>query len=294
MHAITCTIAAATLTVITTTAAAEKTDAQDGVERVATGFRFTEGPVAVGETAILFTDIPNEKIMRYHIATGEVTTERDHSGRSNGLMFDREGRLVMCEGGSRKLTRREADGTITTLAHRFGDKLLNSPNDLTLDDAGGIYFTDPRYGNRDDMQLDVEAVYYLPPGGGALKQVIRDRVRPNGIMLAPNGKTLYVVDNGAKTVWAYDVKGPGQLDNARLLAEMDSGGDGMTVDTDGRLYVTGRGRIWVFDPSGKLLRHIDVPESPANCTFGGPDRQWLYITARKSLYRIKLDARGAR
>lgn len=265
------------------------------VERVATGYRFTEGPAEGPDGAIYFTDTPNNQIIRFDPATGESATFREDSGRANGLMFDAQGRLLACEGaaegGRRRLSRTEAAGTITTLADAWEGEPLNSPNDLDIDAAGGIYFTDPRYGNRDDMMLDVEAVYYLA-ADGTLTRVIDDLVRPNGLILSPDEKTLYVADNAARKLFAYDVTAPGKLENPRPFSRMGPGHgggcDGMTVDALGRVYATGDEGVYVFNPDGTQAALIATPERPSNCTLGH-DGRTLYITARTSLYRVVLD-----
>ncbi|MDJ0521273.1 MAG: SMP-30/gluconolactonase/LRE family protein [Planctomycetota bacterium] len=264
-------------------------------ERVATGYRFTEGPAADATGNVFFTDIPNERILRLDIKTGKVSVFREESGRANGLQVDAEGRLVACEGGRRRLVRIGSKKT-EILAERFGTKRLNSPNDVTLDQAGGIWFTDPRYGKQDDRELDVMAVYYLPPGG-KLRQVIADLPRPNGIILSADAKTLYVAANRRKLIMAYDVAKPGTVANGRVFARLDPDGrggpDGLSLDERGNLYCAGQGHVWIWSSSGKRLHKLKVPESPTNVTFGGAERRTLYVTARTSLYRVETGVRGA-
>ncbi len=265
------------------------------VEQVATGYLFTEGPATGPDGAIYFTDIPNQHILRFDADTGEATTFREDSGRANGLMFDPEGRLIACEGaadgGKRRLSRTEPDGSLTGLADQWQARRLNSPNDLDIDKHGGVYFTDPRYGKRADMQMDIEAVFYLAPDG-TLTRVIHNLQRPNGIILSPDEKILYVADNAAKEIIAYDVVDPGKPVNPRQFSDMgpDLGGgcDGMTVDAHGRLYATGDEGVYIFNPDGSQAGLVPVPERPSNCTFAN-DGQTLYITARTSLYRIMLN-----
>jgi len=263
-------------------------------EQVSTGYRFTEGPAQGPDGAIYFTDIPNKRIHRFDPESNETAVYREDSGRANGLMFDAKGRLVACEGanegGARRVSRTEPDGEITTLANRFQDVPFNSPNDLDIDKQGGIYFTDPRYGNRDDMAMETEAVYYLSPEG-ELSCVIDDLVRPNGLILSHDEKTLYVADNGGRMLFAYDLDEPGKPTNARRFSEMGEGlggaCDGMSVDAHERVYATGDEGVYVFNPDGTLDRLIATPERPSNCTIADEGRT-LYVTARTSLYRVVL------
>lgn len=266
------------------------------VKKLHDGFAFTEGPARGPDGKIYFTDIPNERIHVYDPATGELGIFREETGRANGLMFAPSGALYACEGGNRRLTRQFGD-QIETLADTYEEKKLNSPNDIAMDGKGGVYFTDPRYGSRDDMELDVEGVYHLPRRG-KLKRVVDDLVRPNGLILSLDKRILYVVDNGAKTIWAYDVESDGSLSGGRKFADMDlearGGGDGMTIDQRGNIYCAGQGHIWIWNPKGDVVAKIAVPESPANCTFGGPDGKTLCITARTGVYSIKLNVVGGR
>ncbi len=258
------------------------------VRKVAGGFRFTEGPAEARDGRIFFSDIPNEKIHIFDPATGEVSTAVAGSGRANGLMFAPSGALLICEGGNRQLTRKLGDAK-TVLADRFRGKRLNSPNDVVLDGKGGIYFTDPRYGDRSDLELQVEGVYYLPRGG-ELQRVIDDMIRPNGLIFSPDKSILYVADNGAGTVSAYRVKEDGALEKMQKIADMAV--DGMTMDVLGNLYCSGGPRVVVFAPDGEQRVVIPVPEGTANCTFGGPEHKTLFITAREGLYAIDLAVPG--
>lgn len=262
-------------------------DAQ--VKKLAGGFQFTEGPAwSMREKALYFSDIPAAQIVRW--ANDKAAVANKESGSSNGLMFDRDGLLVRCEHGGRRVSRGEPTQPGKTLAERHEGRRLNSPNDLWIDTSGGIYFTDPRYGGRDDLELDKEAVYYLT-ADGALTRIIDDLVRPNGIALSPDGKRLYVVDNGDNKLYRYAVTGPGKVGKGELIAGV-IGPDGMTVDQDGRLYITAVYGVWVLDANGNWLGLIETPEQPANCTFGGEDWSTLFITARTSLYAVPTRTRG--
>ncbi|HSW45183.1 MAG TPA: SMP-30/gluconolactonase/LRE family protein [Phycisphaerae bacterium] len=257
--------------------------------KLAGGFQFIEGPAwDFKRSALYFSDIPPARIIRY--ADGEATVALEASGKSNGLMFDREAKLVACEGGSRRISRGEPGRLGEEIAGRWDGKRFNSPNDLWLDAAGGLYFTDPRYGSREGLEQDKEAVYYVA-ADGTVKRVIDDLVRPNGIAMSPDGKTLYVVDNGADHLWRYAIEGTGVLCKGERIAFVEHP-DGMTVDAEGRLHITSRQGISVFDAGGKWIGRLPVPEVPANCTFGGPGNRTLFITARTSLYAVETLTRG--
>ena len=261
----------------------------DNVTLLAGGFKFVEGPTwDAGRKALYSSDIPAAAIVRY--GDGKARVANDRSGQSNGLMMDKDGMLVACEHEGRRLSRAVPGQPGRDVITHYQGKRLNSPNDLWLDQAGGIYFTDPRYGPRDDLELDTEAVYYVS-GEGKLTRIIDDLVRPNGIALSPDGKTLYVADNGGHSLHRYPVPGPGKIGRGERIANV-SGPDGMTVDARGRLYVTCAGGVWVLGADGKWLGMIATPERPANCTFGGPGQRTLFITARTGLYGIETLTRG--
>ena len=259
------------------------------VKKLAGDFKFVEGPAWDPKTeALYFSDIPPSRIIRY--AAGRTTVVNADSGESNGLMFDKAGKLIACEGGRRRISKAAPGERGEELASQYEGKKLNSPNDLWLDAAGGLYFTDPRYGRRDDLEQDKEAVYYVA-ADGKVTRIIDDLVRPNGIGLSPDGRYLYVVDNGADTLHRYSVMAPGKIAGGSRIAFV-TGPDGMSVDAEGRLYVTCAGGVWVFDGDGKWLGMIATPEQPANCTFGGAGWGTLFITARTSLYAIETRTRG--
>jgi len=259
------------------------------VKKLAGDFEFTEGPAWDSKNKVLyFSNIPEAQIVAY--ANDKAEVANGASGQSNGLMFDKQNRLVRCEGGARRMSRGAPGEPGETIVDQFKGKKLNSPNDLWIDEAGGCYFTDPRYGKRDNLEQDKEAVYYVS-AAGEITRIIDDLVRPNGIALSPDGKHLYVVDNGANSLHRYRVRKPGEIGKGERIAWV-GGPDGMAVDVDGRLYVTGEGGVWVLDANGKWLGLIETPEQPANCTFGGKDLRTLFITARTSLYRIDTATKG--
>jgi sugar lactone lactonase YvrE len=273
-------------------------DAQPEV--VSTGqFKFTEGPALAPDGSIYFTDIPNNAIFRYSPRDGDTHRFDDRSGGANGLMFHGNV-LIQCRGGDRTLyaepispaAGRAAEGG-NVLAKKFEDQRLNSPNDLTISDDG-IYFTDPRYGNRDNMEMDVEGVYFVSHGPADQQTVVRvidDLVKPNGIGISNDQQTLYVNDNGGKKVWAYPILGPGELGEGRVLYDTAEyrGPDGMTVGPRGRIYTTMYGQgVLILSPEGEKLGFLETGPQTTNCVFGA-DGRTLYVTAEKALKRIVLN-----
>ncbi len=264
------------------------------------GFKFTEGPALAPDGRIFFSDIPNNRIHVYDPAAGKVAVHRENTGGANGLMFGADGALLACEGRNRQVTRQEGD-SITVIVAAIGGKRLNSPNDLDLDRKGGIYFTDPMF-SKNSPELDKQGVYHVAgpklTAQSTVTRVIDDLVTPNGVILSLDGKTLYVSASSANRVHAYDVQPDGTVKNGRVFATMDPaakrGGDGMTLDERGNLYVTAQQYVWVFSPTGESIGKIEVPESPANCVFGAKGTKTLYITARTGFYKINLNVDGAR
>ena len=265
-------------------------------EQIATGFQFTEGPVWHPDGYLLFSDIPGHRIMKW-TPDGQTETFREPSGGSNGLTCDRQGRLIACEYRNRQVSRTEPDGTVTTLASAYQGKRLNSPNDVVVKSDGSLYFTDPFYGFPADQkrELDFQGVYRIAPDGG-LTLLVSDFEVPNGLAFSPDETVLYIDDSRRRHVRAFDVLADGTLANGHLFVDMaiDAPGvpDGMKVDTQGNLYVTGGGGIWVISPTGAHIGTIVTPELPANCAFGDSDHQTLYITARTSVYQIRLKIVG--
>jgi gluconolactonase len=258
------------------------------VEKLAGGFRFTEGPAADARGNIFFSDIPNNRIHKWSL-DGKLTTFRENSGGANGLYFDRKGNLLACEGGGRRLVSIDPEGNVTVLADKYDGKPFNSLNDLWIDPKGGVYFTDPRYGRRDNMEQDGEHVYYLTPDGKKVIRVIDDMVRPNGVIGTRNGKKLYVADHGGKKTFVYKINEDGTLSNKKLFAP--EGSDGVTTDNQGNVYLTTK-VVAVYNKKGEKIEEIEVPEQPANVTFGGRDKKTLFITARTSLYAVRMRVKG--
>ncbi|MDQ3815976.1 MAG: SMP-30/gluconolactonase/LRE family protein [Armatimonadota bacterium] len=268
------------------------------VEKLAGDMKFVEGPVWDAQGFLLYSDIPANTIFKWSPGgTNEIF--RRPSGNSNGLTLDREGRLIACEHGNRRVSRTEKDGTVVTLAEKYGDKRLNSPNDLDVKSDGSIYFTDPPYGIRKEQQeLEFNGVYRIAPDG-TLTLLVKDFVRPNGIAFSPDENRLYVADSDPQVshIRVFDVQADGTLSNGRVFAELKEPSqngvpDGMKVDAEGNVFSTGPGGVWVFAPDGKLLGKIAVPEVPANLAWGGNDYKTLYITAQTGLYRIRLKTTG--
>ena len=281
-------------------------------ERVAGPLNFTEGPVWTG-AALLFTDIPTSRIMRYDPASGICAVFRTATHGGNGLHRDAAGLLYGCEGDGRRLVRYEADGGVTVLADRFEGARLNSPNDVTSDARGRLWFTDPRYGaNRADMELGHESVYRLDPptkdgDEWSIARVTFDTTRPNGLVFAPDGRTLYVAESppgpeGHRELRAYPVEADGSLGAMRVLHDFGPhrGIDGMRVDSAGNIVAScgwtqsGPGpRIAVFAPDGTVLGEHPTPANPTNCAFGDADRRSLYVTGYDGgLYRARTELQG--
>jgi gluconolactonase len=267
------------------------------LKRLATGFQFTEGPVwRSSERDLLFSDIPADRIVQLR-RDGREATFRSPSGNANGLTLDREHRLIACEHATRRVTRTAHDGSLTVLADSFLGKKLNSPNDVVVKSDGSIYFTDPPYGISPEQQEQrIQGVYRVPPNGGPLRLVADDFEKPNGLAFSLDERQLYIDDSSLRHIRVFDVQPDGSLSNGRMFHDLNvsepGAPDGMKLDLNGRLYCTGPGGVWVFDPAGHHLGTIGTPEKPANCAWGGDDWQTLFITARTSVYTIRLNTRG--
>ena len=316
-------------------------------ERLATGFRFTEGPVWMPDGYLLFSDIPADRIYQWRAVASDEThgSDADHNARSgrpeqssgsggssapgragqsdrpaataghvqlwreptgnaNALATDGQSRVVACEQGNRRVSRIEADGTRAVLADRYQGKRLNSPNDVVVKSDGSVYFTDPPYGITPGESSSVRAEQEQPCNGlyrirtdGTVELLVDDFDRPNGLAFSPDESLLYVADSPRRHVRAFAVDAGGGLTDSRIFADMDHPQpgvpDGMKVDVEGHLYVAGATGVWVFEPTGTCLGVIVTPERPTNCAWGDDDRRSLYITARPSLYRIRVSVPGA-
>jgi sugar lactone lactonase YvrE len=261
-------------------------------------FKFTEGPIWNPDGFLLFSDIPANTIYKWQ-PKQKISVFRQPSGNANGNTLDRSGRLISAEHGNRRISRTEKDGKIVTLASHYQGKRLNSPNDLVVKSDGSIYFTDPPFGIKSQQEeLGFYGVYRLAPDG-TLNLLVKDFVRPNGIVFSPDETKLYVNDSEKGHIRVFDIKPDGMVENGKLFAELkpsrqEGSADGMKVDIKGNVYSTGPGGIWIFAPNGTRLGIIEIPQVPANLAWGDHDYKTLYITARDSLYRIRLKISGVR
>lgn len=268
------------------------------VVEVQKGFQFTEGPASDDQGNLYFTDIPAEKILKLDPA-GALSTFSDKSGHANGLMYNPGTKeLFACEMDGQVVALALDGGKRRVLAGKYNDNRFNAPNDLVLDQAGGVYFTDPSFRAPKPQPQDKLGVYYAA-ADGKVTRLVDSLPNPNGVILSPDEKTLYVVPTGQAEMMAYPVTAPGQLGEGKVFCTLkqpdgvqNTGGDGLSVDTKGNLYITSRLGVQVFDPAGKLLGVIELPQQPANVTFGGPEGKTLYATARTSLYAVPLETKG--
>jgi len=262
------------------------------VQRVATGFVFTEGPAWSRDGYLLFSDVPSNKIWRWTPGTKPEVFRADSQG-ANGNAFDAKGRLYTCETRARRLTRTDRKGKVTAIIGRWNGVRLNAPNDVVVRRDGHIYFTDPAFGSQADArELDFYGVYHVTPKGEA-EVIAKPQGRPNGVALAPGGKILYVANSDERNLRAYDLDRRGRASNERVLVSgIDGPPDGMAVDEHGNIYVAAN-QLPVYSPRGELLHTIKLPEKPSNCAFGGADLGTLFITARTSVYAVRLNVKGA-
>jgi gluconolactonase len=278
------------------------------METLHTGMRWAEGPVYFADGRYLvFSDIPNNRMLRWEEESGNVSVFRYPSGFSNGNTRDREGRLVTCEHGNRRVTRTEPDGTLTVLADSVGGKRLNSPNDVVVHSDGSVWFTDPPYGiltdyegHKAESEIGGCHVYRVDPRTKEVTRVAEDFVKPNGLAFSADEKQLFIADSGRSHspdaphhIRMFDVTADGHLQNGHVFAEIDPGvPDGFRVDEDGNLWVGAGDGVHCFDCNGKLIGKILTPETVANVTFGGARRNRLFIAATSTLFAVYLNTRG--
>lgn len=261
--------------------------------KVSDQFKFTEGPAVNKLGEIFFTDQPNDKIWKYSL-DGSLSVFMEKTGRSNGLYFEKDGNLLACADEKNELWSIDRKGKITVLLKDFEGKKLNGPNDLWIDKWGGIYFTDPYYQRdywqRKKPEIESKNVYYLPKGASKPVIVDSDLIQPNGIVGTPNGKHLFVADIDDKKTYKYDINKDGSLKNRRLF--VNQGSDGMTLDNEGNLYLTGPG-VNIYNKSGEKIGDIKIPSGwTGNICFGGEDRKTLFITASESVYTLRMRVKG--
>ncbi|HUN94419.1 MAG TPA: SMP-30/gluconolactonase/LRE family protein [Burkholderiaceae bacterium] len=280
------------------------------LEKLWTGARWTEGPVYVpAGRYLLFSDIPNDRVLRYDETDGGVSVFQAGAGYQNGHALDRTGRVVSCEHGTRSVTRIEHDGRRTVVAERFDGKRLNSPNDVVVRSDGSVWFSDPTYGidssyegHAAQSEIGASHVYRVDPADATVRAMVTDRVRPNGLAFSVDERTLYIADTGAShvrglpaTIHAYELSDDGcRVGAGRLLATCESGFfDGFRIDRGGNLWTSSADAVRCYAPDGTPLGRIPIPEIVSNLCFGGPKRNRLYITAQTSLYSIYVNAHGA-
>jgi gluconolactonase len=271
------------------------------LEQIATGFVFTEGPVWRGSD-LLFSDINNNRTVRYQpLPEGPaITTFRTPSNHANGLTLDHDGRVLACEHSGRRVSRIDHDGKVETIADNYEGKRLNSPNDLVVRSDGTIFFTDPPYGlpyQTEGKELPFNGVYRVDPTG-RVHLLVDDFERPNGLAFSPDEQALYVDDTVRGHIRRFDVAADGTLSGGRIWAELKAAPgetgvpDGMKVDLEGHVYCTGPGGVWIFEPGGRFVGRIVMPEVTANLAWGDADWSTLYLTATSSLYRLRMKVPG--
>ena len=269
-------------------------------ERLATGFVFTEGPLWHPDGYLLFVDIRRAQIFRL-APGGEPELIREDSGESNGMTFDAQGNVVICEMVNRRLTRMEGDGSYTTVADGYDGRRLNRPNDVVLKSDGSLYFTNPGRDRLDPADVDVQfnSVHRIRPNGEV--ELIAPFEYPNGIAFSPEESVLYVANTRpGQYIIAFELDGNGDVVGMRHFADMpseraDNGvPDGMKVDVEGRVYCTGPGGCWVFESTGELIGVIELPEYPANCAWGGDDNRTMFFTSNTSIYSMRMTTAGTR
>jgi gluconolactonase len=265
--------------------------ASAGVEKFGGDFGYVEGPVWTKDGYLVFSDMFDSRIMKMTQAS-HVHVYRDFTNGANGNSMDVQGRLYSCERDGRRVVRMEKDGKLTVIASEFQGKRLNDPNDIVVRRDGQVYFSDPAPKDTlETLTLGFAGVYHVTPQGKI--SLITKMLRPNGVALTPDGRTLYVADTIEKKIMAYDLDAEGNASRERVfISGIDGGPDGLRVATNGNIYIACRG-IAIYTPDGKFIKTIEFPETPANCTFGDSDLQTLYVTARTSIYRVRIPDKGS-
>ncbi|HUG20304.1 MAG TPA: SMP-30/gluconolactonase/LRE family protein [Planctomycetaceae bacterium] len=267
------------------------------IKQVQTDFQFTEGPAQAPDGTLYFTDIPADRI--YQLSPdGKISVFLEPAGHCNGLMVTADGTLYACSMDGRLITIDRKTKKVTALSEEYEGNRYNAPNDLVVDKEGGVYFTDPHF--RAPMPLPQKTTaFYYRSSEGKVTRLADDLKAPNGVILSPDEKTLYVIPSMQEEMWAYSVISPGKLGPGKVFCKLKQaegksggGGDGLTLDTKGNLYITSGLGLQVFSPDGKHLGTIEFPEQPANVTFGGSEGKTLFVTARKSLYSVEMEATG--
>ena len=278
------------------TASAQEFPGAGKVTKVHGGFQFTEGPTYDGKH-LYFTDIPNDRIMRTDLK-GNLETFMEKCGHCNGMMFDGNSKLIACRMDGELISIDTASKLVKSLSSKYQGNRFNACNDLVIDKTGGIYFTDPRYRAPDPWPQAKEAFYYRS-NKGEVTRLGDDLAAPNGIILSPDEMTLYVVPSMQKQVHAYSIQSPGVIANKRVLYEIkqptekeNSGGDGLSIDVQGNLYLTTDLGVQIVSAQGKLLGILSFPEQPANCSFGGREMKTLFATCRTGLFSVEMPIAG--
>ncbi|MEU7645231.1 SMP-30/gluconolactonase/LRE family protein [Streptomyces huasconensis] len=276
----------------------------DRLEKLYGDCRWAEGPVYLPAwRQLIWSDIPNDRMLRWDEETGAVSVFRRQAGHSNGNTLDREGRLISCEQGNRRVTRTEPDGTVTVLADRYDGKRLNSPNDAVVRSDGSVWFSDPDFGITSDYEgfraepeLDGLNVYRIDPGTGEVRLVADCFGAPNGLVFSPDERQLYVSDTRARVIRVFDVRDDGTLSDGEVFARAADGTgsfDNLRFDDGGRLWAAAmEGGVHCYDPDGTLIGRLNIPEPVSNIAFGGPKNNRLFLTATTSLYSVVMGVTG--
>ena len=267
------------------------------VVKLADNFGFTEGPTANSKGDVYFVDDPNCKIHFWSVSEKKVSVFVEESAHANGMYFDKNDNLYVCEGGTGSIACYTPAGTRTVVANKFGQRNFNKPNDLWIDPKGGIYFTDPQYGDNFHVVQDGQHVYYLLPDRSKVIRVIEvggrgtNFIKPNGVIGTPDGKLLYVADIDGKMVYRFNIQADGTLSGQHPFVPVAT--DGLTIDEKGNVYMAGGNAVTVYSPEGKEIERIAVPERwVANATFGGADFKTLFITASSGFYAVEMNVKG--